>query len=179
MKLYRIVIILVTLVLFSVGIAAASDLSLPSVSYDVKVDVSLANDEDISVMHMHLDVLPDSIELLVPDFTVDVNTANNQFILFSYAKQLDIPSGNILRLHYDSVTRNTPFTLTTLGATNINADALITVPPVSGEIKIYFTTVDVDNTEKNIIALGTDGIDENNDGIINVIDLQKVINGQE
>jgi len=172
-------LVVVTVIVFAAGCVWASSLDLPGVSYDVKVDVNFTNDQDVSVLHMHLDVLPDTIELLVTGFEVAVNTANNQFIMYSYTKQNAIPSGPIMKLHYDSVVTNTTFTLDVLSATDINATSLLTIGSVTGEIKLYYTTQEVDATALNIIASGTSGIDENADGVIDPLDLQKVINGQQ
>jgi len=159
-------LVVVTVIVFAAGCVWASSLDLPGVSYDVKVDVNFTNDQDVSVLHMHLDVLPDTI-------------ANNQFIMYSYTKQNAIPSGPIMKLHYDSVVTNTTFTLDVLSATDINATSLLTIGSVTGEIKLYYTTQEVDATALNIIASGTSGIDENADGVIDPLDLQKVINGQQ
>ena len=160
------------------GSVSCAEFQLPA-SYDVNVDVTFTNDKDVAVLHMTLDVLPASIELLVPGFSFDINTANKQFIMFSYTKQKSIPSGPILRLKYTNLTDNTAFTLKTLSATDINATKLIPIAPVSGTIKLYYTTGDVDKTEKNVIALGTGGIDYDKNNVFDALDVQNVVNGQK
>ena len=170
----------VMLVLVLPMLSGASEVEIPGMTYDAHVDVSFTNDENLSILHQHLDVLPDSIEILIPDFEVAINTANNQFILYSYLKQTPIPSGNILRLHYTNITQNTAFTLTTLGATDVDATQLYTMPEVTGEIRLYFLQQDVDDTANRIVGnSASGGVDFDEDGTFNPLDLQNVINGQQ
>lgn len=169
---------LILLLLVCAPVFAAS-FSTPAVSYDVSVDVNFNNDKNVAVLHMKLDVLPNTIEVLVPGFEFDINKNNKQFIIYSYTKSKAIPSGPLMRLNYSNVTDNTTFTLTTVGATDITASGLIAIPSITGQIKLYYVQTDVKNTALETIGAGTDGIDDDGDAVINVIDVQKVTNGQK
>lgn len=179
MKKLWAVLLALTLTISAAPAVFAASLEIPAVSYDVVVDVKLNNDAQVAVMHMKLDVMPDRIELMDTAFELDVNTANNNIILYSEVKKNPIKSGVIFKLHYDGITDNTAFTLTTIDATNTEASAKVTIPPVQGEIKIYYTTVEITATKDDIIGKGDDGIDVDNNGVVDTIDLEKVVNGQK
>lgn len=179
MKAAWLVFCVFTALAMGVGLAYGSQITVEN-SRDTDVTVGLENTDEIACLHLFADPGPDGITVLADGFEVSYNSANQELLLYSYLKENPIPTGDVLTLSYPNVTSNTDISVHSLGASNTTATQFVPVEGGAGSISLTFSREDIDATIQVVIGKLTDGgVDWNEDGAINALDVQGMINELE
>ena len=178
-------LILTLALLFTTSIVSAADITIPTSTSNTIV-MEINNDADVTAFIFDFNRMPTSCIcmdvnkiLFMNETSLVDNSVINRGIIYGL-DQTPIISGEIAQFTFEDITYGTvPITISNVQA--VNGEAIeISVEVVDGVIAITFSEEQVGSMVDSILEKTAPmGMDLNNDGVEDMIDLQLMVNNLE
>jgi hypothetical protein len=162
---------------FSILFLCLMVITLCGASFSIKdslikqVDVTFTNDLSVNAVNFQVTPIPTSVVSNITGKDFDWNPVNGKGIIYGMTKNTSIQGGLILTLKFDNITDNTQVLIS--GCVGADAAAKrVVVGGAEGSITLYFPYASVVDTAMEVVGLGDNGTDMNNDGVYDAVDVQ-------